>query len=134
MKAGQIIFNDFNNVEVAIFESHPLPPLALPLPPLALPLSHASLGDVIFAQNFLILKFFGKIFFHPSRDIEHCYHHLKNVVKHQIVFSGLSSQGSAHGRSQEFEFRAALKRRVKSHGRYVSADVDLSERSPRFLK
>ena len=38
-----------------------------------------------------------------------------------IVFSGLSSQGYAHGLSQEFEFEAALKRKVKSHGRYVLA-------------
>ena len=51
-----------------------------------------------------------------------------------IVFSGLSSQGSAHGRSQEFEFGAALKRKVKSHSRCVSAYVNFSERSPRILK
>ena len=50
-----------------------------------------------------------------------------------IVFSGLPSQGSAH-RSQEFEFGAALKQKVKSHGRYVSADVNFSERSPKILK
>ena len=51
-----------------------------------------------------------------------------------IVFSGLSSQGSTHGHSQEFESGAALKRKIKSLVRYVSADVNLSERSPRILK
>ena len=51
-----------------------------------------------------------------------------------IVFRGLSSQGSVHGRSQGFEFGAALKRKVKSHGRYVSADANFSQRSPRILK
>ena len=51
-----------------------------------------------------------------------------------IVFSGFSSQGSAHGRSQEFEFGAAIKQKVKSHGRYVSADVNFFERLPRILK
>ena len=49
------------------------------------------------------------------------------------VFSGLSSQGSARGRSQEFEFGAALKRKVQSHGRYVSADANFSKRSPGSL-
>ena len=51
-----------------------------------------------------------------------------------IVFSGLSSQGFEHERNQEFTFGAAQKRKVKSHGRYVSADVNFSERSPRILK
>ena len=51
-----------------------------------------------------------------------------------IVFSGLSSQVSAPGRSQEFGFGAALKRKVQSHGRYVSADANLCECSPRSLK
>ena len=51
-----------------------------------------------------------------------------------IVFSGLSSQRYAHGCSQEFDFGAALKRKVKLHGRYVSADVRFSERLPRILK
>ena len=51
-----------------------------------------------------------------------------------IVFSSLSSRGSAYGRSQEFEFGAALKRKIKSHGRYVLADLNFSERSPRSLK
>ena len=39
----------------------PLPLTPLPLPPLPLPL--LPLDDVNFAQNFLILKFFGNIFF-----------------------------------------------------------------------
>ena len=47
-----------------------------------------------------------------------------------IIFSGSSSQGSAHGRSQEFEFGAALKQKVQSHGHYVSPDANFSERSP----
>ena len=51
-----------------------------------------------------------------------------------IVFNGLSSQESTHGLNQEFEFGAALKQKVKLHGRYVSANVDLSERSLRILK
>ena len=38
------------DVEAAIFKSLPLPLVALPLP---------LLDDVIFAYNFLILKFFG---------------------------------------------------------------------------
>ena len=49
-----------------------------------------------------------------------------------IIFSGLSSQGYAQRRSQEFEFGAALKRKVKSHGRNASADVNFFELSPRF--
>ena len=49
------------DVEDAIFELLPLllPPLALSLPPL---------DDVSFAQNFLILKLFGKLFFLISQD------------------------------------------------------------------
>ena len=50
-----------------------------------------------------------------------------------IVFGGLSSQGSAYGRSQDFGSRAALKQKVQSHGRYVSADANFSEHSPRSL-
>ena len=50
-----------------------------------------------------------------------------------MVLSGLSLQGSAHEHSQEFEFGAAQNRKVKSHGRYVSADENFSERSPRVL-
>ena len=46
-----------------------------------------------------------------------------------IIFSGLSSQGSAHGRSQELGFRAALRQKVQSPGRYNSADANFSERS-----
>ena len=44
-----------------------------------------------------------------------------------MVFSGLSPQESALGRSQEFGFEAALKRKVQSRGRcmFVSADVSL---------
>ena len=45
-----------------------------------------------------------------------------------IVVSGFSSQGSAQDRSLEFGFEAALKRKVQSHGRYVSADANFSER------
>ena len=45
-----------------------------------------------------------------------------------ILLSSLSSQGSAHGRSQEFGFGAAIKRKVQSHSRYVSADANFSER------
>ena len=51
-----------------------------------------------------------------------------------IVFNGLLSQGSEQGRSQEFEFGAAIKRKVKPRSRYVSADMNFSERSPRILK
>ena len=51
-----------------------------------------------------------------------------------IAFSGLSLQGSARGHSQEFEFGVALKQKVKSHGRCVSADVNFFERLPRILK
>ena len=53
---------------------------------------------------------------------------------HITVFIGLSLQGSAHGCSQVFGFVAALKRKVQSHGRYVSADANFFERSPRNLK
>ena len=45
-----------------------------------------------------------------------------------IVFSGLSSQGFGRGRSREFGFGAALKRKIYSHKHYVSADADFSER------
>ena len=51
-----------------------------------------------------------------------------------IVFSGLSPQDSVQERSQKLEFGAILKRKVQSHGRYVSADANFSERSPRSLK
>ena len=51
-----------------------------------------------------------------------------------IVFSGLSPQESVQERSQKLEFGATLKRKVQSHGRYVSADANFSERSPRSLK
>ena len=51
-----------------------------------------------------------------------------------IVFSGLLSQGSEHGRSQEFESGAAIKQKVIPRSSYVSADVNFSERSPRILK
>ena len=49
------------------------------------------------------------------------------------MISGLSSQGSAHGRSQEFGFETALKRKFQSHGGYVLAEATFSERSPRNL-
>ena len=113
-------------MEAAIFESLLLPPSALPL-----------LDDVIFARNFLISKCFGKNFFHISQDKTAL---LLSPQKHNIepnyiiVFSGLSSQESAYGRSQEYGFGAALKRKVQSHGRYSSADANFSERSPRSLK
>ena len=51
-----------------------------------------------------------------------------------IIFRSLSSQASAHGRSREFEFAAALKRKVESRGRYVSADANFSERLATILK
>ena len=51
-----------------------------------------------------------------------------------IVFSGFSSQESTNERSQEFDFGATLRQKVKSHGGYVSADVNFSERSLRILK
>ena len=35
-----------------------------------------------------------------------------------------------HGRRQDFGFGAPLKRKVQSHGRYVSADANYSERHP----
>ena len=38
-----------------------------------------------------------------------------------IILGGLSLQGSAHGRNQKSRFGAALKQKVQSHGRYVSA-------------
>ena len=44
---------DCRDVEAAIFELLPLPPLALPLPPL---------DDVIFALKFLMLVNLAKIF------------------------------------------------------------------------
>ena len=50
-----------------------------------------------------------------------------------IAFSGVSSQESAHGQSQKFEFGAALNQKLKSHGRCVSADVNFSESSPKIL-
>ena len=50
---------------------------------------------------------------------------LTNPVKSNyiIVFSSLSSPEYAHGRGQEFGFGVALKRKVQSHGRYVSAQL-----------
>ena len=56
-------------------------------------------------------------------------HHIE--ANYLIIFSGLPTQGSAHGRSQEFGFGATLKQKVQSSGRYVSADANFSERSPR---
>ena len=50
-----------------------------------------------------------------------------------ILLSGLSSQESAHGRGQEFGFVAARKQKVQSHGRYVSADANFTERLPKKL-
>ena len=47
------------------------------------------------------------------------------------MFSGLSLQESAHGRSKKFGFGAALKQKVQSHGCYASAAADFSKRSPR---
>ena len=45
-----------------------------------------------------------------------------------IVFRDLLSQGSAHRGSQEFRLGAALEQKVQSHGRYVSAVANFSER------
>ena len=112
-------------VEAAIFESLPFPPLALPLPPL---------DDVIFAKNFFIFKFFGKNFFRLSQDKTAL---LSPFQKHHIepnyniiILSGFSLQGPAYGHDQKFEFGAALKQNVQSHG-YFSAAANFSKRSPR---
>ena len=108
------------DVEEAIFES--LPPFAL-----------QPLDDVIFSLNFLILNFLG----------ENCHDKtalLSSFQKHHmepnniIIFSGLSLQRSAHGRSQNFGFGAALKQKVQPHGRYISAATNFSVRFPRSLK
>ena len=106
------------DVESAVFELLLHPSLALPLPPLE---------DAIFAQNFLILKFIGKKFFHISQDKTAL---LLSSWKHRIEWLVIAG----YGRSQDFEFGAAQKRKVKSHGCYVSLDVYFSERSPRILK
>ena len=72
-----------------------------------------------------MLKFFGKNFFQISQDKTAL---LSSSQKHHIepnyviIFSGLSSQRSAHGRSQEFGFGVAIKQKVQSHGRKVISD------------
>ena len=61
---------------------------------------------------FLIFEVFGKKFFSISQDKTAMLssfqkHHIE--PNHIIIFSGLSLQGSAHGRSQKFGFGASLK-------------------------
>ena len=94
-------------METAVFESLPLSPI----------------DDVIFA-----LRIFWENFFRINRGETACYHYFKNIIKHHIiiVFGGLSLQESAHGRSQEFGFGAALKGKFQSHGHYVSANANFS--------
>ena len=103
-------------MKAEIFDSLPLPLLALPLPPL---------DDVNFALNFLILKFFGKNFFLIIQakttllSLSEKQHIEPNYV---TIFRGLSSQRSAHGRSQKFGFEVVPKQKVKSHGRKIMSN------------
>ena len=108
-----------SNMKAAIFESLPLSPLALPLSPL---------DDVIFAYSFCDFYFFGKNFFQTSQD------KTSLLSLYRTKLYGLSSKRCAYGCSQGLGFGATLKRKIQSHDRYVSADVNFYERPPRSLK
>ena len=93
-----------------------------------------QINDKIFAKNFLIFKGFSKNFFQIIQDKTAMLSLFqKHLIKpnHIIIFSGLSLQGSAHGRSQKPGFVAAIKQKVQSHGRYVSAAANFSKCLPK---